>query len=112
MPTGRNGCLTLVTKRKWANMIVGAVFVVTSVPVLISFLSGAHAVEWHVDASVTVSGDVTSPERGFKTIQDGIDAASDGMTRGRLWRVYYASRHDRVGSSAATIREHLIQQGR
>jgi len=50
-------------------------------------------------------------ERGFKTIQEGIDAASDGVTRGCLWREYYAGRHARDRSAAATIGEHPIQQG-
>ena len=34
---------------------------------------------WHVDGSVFEAGDGT-PERPFKTIQQGIDAASDGDT--------------------------------
>ncbi len=33
---------------------------------------------WHVDASVESSGDGTSWEKAFKTIQEGIDAASGG----------------------------------
>ncbi len=33
---------------------------------------------WHVDGSVPVSGDGTLWETAFKTIQEGIDAASDG----------------------------------
>ncbi|MDP2897092.1 MAG: right-handed parallel beta-helix repeat-containing protein [bacterium] len=35
---------------------------------------------WYVDASVTASGDGTSWETAFKTIQEGIDAASDDGT--------------------------------
>ncbi len=35
---------------------------------------------WYVDASVSVPGDGTSWETAFKTIQEGIDAASDGET--------------------------------
>jgi len=33
---------------------------------------------WYVDRAVTVSGEGTSWERAFKTIHEGIDAASDG----------------------------------
>jgi len=35
---------------------------------------------WYVDCSVHQSGDGTSPETAFKTIQHGIDAASNGDT--------------------------------
>ncbi len=38
---------------------------------------GATAATWYVDDSVAVSGDGTSWETGFKTIQEGIDAAAD-----------------------------------
>ncbi len=40
----------------------------------------AKLVTWYVDASVAVSGDGTSWATAFKTVQDGIDAASDGDT--------------------------------
>ena len=36
------------------------------------------ASEWHVDGLVSASGDGTSWETAFQTIQEGIDAASDG----------------------------------
>ncbi|MDP2895346.1 MAG: choice-of-anchor Q domain-containing protein, partial [bacterium] len=37
-----------------------------------------HAATWYVDASVVSSGDGTSWETPFKTIQEGIDATSEG----------------------------------
>lgn len=37
-----------------------------------------HAATWYVDASVVSSGDGTSWDTAFKTIQEGIDAASHG----------------------------------
>ena len=42
--------------------------------------ASAEAATWYVDASVAASGDGHSPETPFKTIQEGIDAASDGDT--------------------------------
>ncbi len=38
------------------------------------------AATWHVDGSVTSSGDGTSWETAFKTIQEGVDAAANGDT--------------------------------
>lgn len=40
----------------------------------------ASALTWYVDGSVPMSGDGTSIEEGFKTVREGIDAASDGDT--------------------------------
>jgi hypothetical protein len=37
-------------------------------------------VEWYVDGSFAASGDGRTPETAFNTIQEGIDAASDGDT--------------------------------
>ncbi len=51
--------------------------------VLISLLLSNAAAEnhtWHVDASVSASGDGTGWESAFQTIQQGIDVASDGDT--------------------------------
>jgi len=42
--------------------------------------SDSTAAEWFVDASVPSSGDGTSPETAFETIQEGIDAAAHGDT--------------------------------
>jgi hypothetical protein len=47
---------------------------------LIPFITGtgpAFASVWHVDGSVETSGDGTTWQSAFKTIQEGIDAASD-----------------------------------
>ena len=48
------------------------------VALLVFVLSSTHAAEWYVDASVATSGDGTIWDTAFKTIQEGIDAASDG----------------------------------
>ena len=42
--------------------------------------ASAEATRWYVDASVAASGGGQSPETPFKTIQEAIDAASDGDT--------------------------------
>lgn len=47
---------------------------------LVSVFSALHAATFYVDASVGTSGDGTSWGRAFKTIQEGIDSASDGDT--------------------------------
>ncbi|MDP2898355.1 MAG: right-handed parallel beta-helix repeat-containing protein [bacterium] len=58
----------------------------TKVPVLpfafcaVFAIAGAQATTWHVDASVLSSGDGGSWGTALKTIQEGIDAASDRDT--------------------------------
>ena len=42
--------------------------------------SAAHAADWYVDGAVASSGDGTSWSTGFKTITEGINAASAGDT--------------------------------
>ena len=53
----------------------------TLVPcVLLAFWGGAMGATWYVDDSVTSSGDGTTWQTAFKTIQQGIDSASHGDT--------------------------------
>lgn len=47
---------------------------------VICILMPADCAEWYVDDSASVSGDGTSWEAAFQSIQEGIDAASDGDT--------------------------------
>ncbi|MDP2897810.1 MAG: right-handed parallel beta-helix repeat-containing protein [bacterium] len=56
------------------------VFLLTAL--LFAFFSffSASGVTWHVDGSVPASGDGTSWENALKTIQEGIDASSNGDT--------------------------------
>jgi len=61
-------------------MILRGVLLITSVLFVISIPSNLTAAEWYVDASVASPGDGTSPETAFKTIQEGIDAATPGDT--------------------------------
>ncbi len=57
---------------------------VRSVPIVLALLfpvtSSVAGTTWYVDASVEEPGDGTSWETALKTIQEGIDAASDGDT--------------------------------
>ncbi len=48
--------------------------------VLFAFLGGARGATRYVDDSASTSGDGTSWQTAFQTIQEGIDAASDGDT--------------------------------
>jgi hypothetical protein len=48
--------------------------------IVASNLSRSMATEWYVDASVNASGNGETWETAFKTIQEGMDAASDGDT--------------------------------
>jgi hypothetical protein len=59
-------------------MTFRAALLVTLAFVLISLCSTLHASEWYVDVTVVASGDGTSPETAFKTIAEGVAAASDG----------------------------------
>lgn len=61
-------------------MISRAVPLATSLFLLTTVPFNLTAAEWHVDASVAQSGDGTSLETTFKTIQEGINAASEGYT--------------------------------
>ena len=59
---------------------LGSTFFTTFVLLLTLNLPLVNATEWYVDGSVAVSGDGTSPETAFKTVQQGIDAALNGDT--------------------------------
>ena len=52
----------------------------TALLFVFSAFFSASGVTWHVDGSVPASGDGSSWETAFKTIQEGIDASSDGDT--------------------------------
>ncbi len=58
------------------SSMVFLLFVVSSS--LLPFCGTCSAGTWYVDDSVSMSGDGTSWQRAFKTIQEGINAASDG----------------------------------
>ena len=47
---------------------------------LLSFGGAAAGTTWYVDSSVSVSGDGQSWETAFRTIEEGMEAASDGAT--------------------------------
>ena len=59
-------------------MILRAVLLLASIFLVISPPTVLPAAERYVDGSVSGSGDGASWETAFKTIQEGIDAASDG----------------------------------
>ncbi len=56
------------------------VFVVTTIVLVILHSQSASAATWYVDGEASVSGDGSSWGSAFQTIQEGIDAASDGDT--------------------------------
>jgi hypothetical protein len=59
-------------------MTLRAILFQTAVFFIISLPTGLLAVEWYVDASVSSSGDGTTRETAFKTIAEGLAAASVG----------------------------------
>ncbi len=55
--------------------------------------AGMAATTWYVDGAVSPPGDGTSWETAFKTIQEGIGAASDGNTVIVAWGTYVENIH-------------------
>jgi len=56
------------------------VLLFAGISVVFHVAAPASGATWHVACSVPMSGDGTSMEKGFKTVQEGIDAASDDDT--------------------------------
>jgi pectin methylesterase-like acyl-CoA thioesterase len=61
-------------------MIFRMVLFVTSAFLLTSITLSLQGAQWYIDAAVPGSGNGQSPDAAFKTIQEGIDAASPGDT--------------------------------
>ncbi len=59
-------------------MFLKGILLYAALSCLVAVSSEVTAATWHVDASVETSGDGTTWKTAFKTIQDGIDGASDG----------------------------------
>ncbi len=55
-------------------------FFVTTLVLMLCIVSDVCAKTWYVDGAVSASGDGTSPETAFKTIREGLNAASNGDT--------------------------------
>ena len=64
-------------KRK-DSVILRTGLLFASVICLIAVMTHAYPMGWYVDASIAGSGDGRSWETAFKSVQEGIDAASDG----------------------------------
>ncbi len=76
-PHGRCFLRAADAKRK-DSVILRTVLLFASVICLIAVMPDAYPVGWYVDASIAGSGDGRSWQTAFKSVQEGIDAASDG----------------------------------
>jgi len=59
---------------------MGKVLLLAGISLMVCALFPASGTTWYVDGLVSGSGNGKSPEAAFKTIQEGIEAATDGDT--------------------------------